>query len=69
MLDFIRAYVKVHGISPPYETIAKGIGLKAKSNAYRIVKRLEEDGFLQVKPRKFYGIKVFDKSVKEISSL
>jgi SOS-response transcriptional repressor LexA len=69
VLDFIKAYIKVHGMAPSYEAIAKGIGLNAKSNAYRIVKRLEADGYLQTKPRKFYGIKVFDRSVKEIASL
>jgi len=69
VLDFIKAYNKVHGMSPSYEAIAKGIGLNAKSNVYRIVKRLESDGYLQTKPRKFYGIKVADRSVKEIASL
>lgn len=69
VLDFIKTYIKMYGVSPTYETIAKGIGLNAKSNAYRIVKRLESDGYLLVKPRKFYGIKVFDRSVKEIISL
>jgi len=69
VLDFIKAYIKIHGMSPSYEVIARGMGLTAKSNAYRMVKRLESDGFLQTKPKKFYGIKVFDRSVKQIASL
>lgn len=69
VLDFIRAYTKIHGVSPTYEVIAKGMGLRSRSNAHRIVKRLESDGYLQVKPKKFYGIKVCDRSVKEIAAL
>ena len=63
-------------MAPSYEVIAKGVGLNAKSNVYRIVKRLESDGFLQTKPKKFYGIelteaaiKPHDRTVKEIVSL
>lgn len=72
VLDFIRVYIKVHGVSPSYEVIAKGLGLKAKSNAHRIVKRLELDGYLDVSPRKFYGIILkakHDPLVKDIISL
>jgi SOS-response transcriptional repressor LexA len=69
ILEFIRAYIKIHGVAPSYDTIAKGIGMKAKSNVHRLVRRLQEDGILEVKPRKFYGIKLFDKTVKEIASL
>lgn len=69
ILEFIRAYIKVHGVAPSYEVIAKGIGMKAKSNVHRLVRRLQEEGILEVKPRKFYGIKLFDRTVKEISSL
>jgi SOS-response transcriptional repressor LexA len=69
ILEFIRAYIKVHGMSPSYEAIALGVGMKAKSNIHRIVRRLQEDGILEVKPKKFYGIRLFDRTVKEISSL
>jgi hypothetical protein len=36
---------------------------------HRIVQKLKEDGYLEKRPRKFYGIKLLDKSVKEIASL
>lgn len=68
-LEFINVYIKMHGVSPTYEVIAKAIGLKSKSNAHRIVKRLIMDGLLEKKPNKFYSIRVVDKSVKEIMSL
>ena len=69
VLDFIRAYIRLHGVPPSYEVIAKGIGLKSKSNVHRIVHRLKEDGHLTVRPYKFHSIKLVDKSVKEVAAL
>tara|TARA_R110000868_G_scaffold119157_1_gene315702 strand:+ start:348 stop:578 length:231 start_codon:yes stop_codon:yes gene_type:complete len=69
ILDFIKAYVKIHGIPPSYEVIANGVGLRSKSNIHRIVHRLRADGFLTVKPYKFRSIKLVDRSAKEIASL
>lgn len=69
VLKFIQAYMKLHSVSPSYEVMAKSLGMKSRSNMHRIVKRLEKEGHLQTKPRKYYGIKVVDKSVKEVVSL
>ena len=69
VLEFIRAYVKLHGVSPSYEVIAKGIGLNSKSNIHRIVHRLKADGHLVVKPYKFHAIKLVDTSAKEVMKL
>lgn len=69
VLDFIRAYTKIHGVSPSYDVIAKGLGLKAKSNIHRIVQRLKDDGYIVTKPYKFHSIRLVDKSVREIASL
>jgi repressor LexA len=69
VLDFIRAYIRLHGVPPSYEVIAKGIGLSSKSNVHRIVHRLKEDGYLTVRPYKFHSIKLVDTSVSEITKL
>lgn len=69
VLDFIRAYIKKHGVSPSYEVMAKSLGLKSRANMHRIVRRLEEEGHLQVKPRKFYGLKVVDRSIEDVVKL
>lgn len=69
VLDFIRAYIKKHGVSPSYEVMAKSLGLKSRANMHRIVRRLEEDGHLQIKPRKFYGLKVVDRSIDDVVKL
>jgi repressor LexA len=63
VLDFIRAYVRLHGVPPSYEVIARGIGLSSKSNIHRIVHRLKEDGYLTTKPYKFRAIQLADSSI------
>jgi repressor LexA len=69
VLDFIKAYMRIHGIPPSYEVIAKGLGLKAKSNIHRIVHRLQDDGLIQMKPYKFHSIRLVDKSAREMAAL
>jgi len=69
VLDFIRAYIRLHGVSPSYEVIAKGIGLNSKSNVHRIVHRLKADGHLTIKPYKFHAIKLVDQSARSVMSL
>ena len=68
VLRFVKAYVRLHGVAPSYEVIAKSLGMKAKSNAFRIVRRLEEEGHLEVRGG-YRGIRVVDRSVKEIEAL
>lgn len=67
--DFIKAYIKMHGVSPSYAVIAKSLGLKSKANIHRIVHKLEEEGVLAVRTTRWNGIKVVDRSVKEVASL
>lgn len=69
VLRFIKAYQKIHGVPPSLEVMAKGLGMRSRSNMHRIVWRLEQEGHLQVKPNRFRGVKVVDRSVKEISAL
>jgi hypothetical protein len=69
VLDFIKAYIRLHGISPSYEVIARGIGMKSRSAIHRIVHRLQDEGYLVTKPHKFCSIRIVDKSVKEMASL
>ena len=69
VLDFIRAYIKLHGISPSYQTIASGLNMKSKANIHRIVHRLEEDGHLSIQPYKFNSIKLIDRSAREMARL
>ncbi len=56
-------------MSPSYEVIAKGIGLKSKSNIHRIIHRLKADGHLVTKPYKFHAIKLVDTSAQAMMKL
>ena len=69
VLDFICAYIRLHGVPPSYEVIAKGIGLKSKSNIHRIVHRLRADGHIVTKPYKFHSIKLVDTSAQAVMKL
>tara|TARA_R110000823_G_C15718831_1_gene478420 strand:+ start:234 stop:464 length:231 start_codon:yes stop_codon:yes gene_type:complete len=69
VLDFIKAYARLHGVPPSYEVIAKGLGLKPKSNIHRIVHRLKDDGHLVTKPYKFHAIRIVDRSVRDVARL
>jgi repressor LexA len=69
ILDFIRAYIRRHGVSPSYEAIAVGLKLRSKSNIHRIVHKLKDDGHLTVQPYKFHSIKVVDRSLEKVLSL
>lgn len=69
ILDFIKAYIKKHGVSPSYEVMAKAFGMKAKSNMHRLVGVLEKEGYVKVNKNKFYGVKVVDRSVEDVVKL
>jgi SOS-response transcriptional repressor LexA len=69
VLDFIRAYVRLHGVPPSYSVIARGLGLKSKSNIHRVIHILQDEGLLVIKPHKFNSIKLLDKTVKGVASL
>jgi SOS-response transcriptional repressor LexA len=69
VLDFIKAYERLHGVTPSYQIIAKGIGLKSKANIHRIVHILEEQGHLIVRGKRANSIKLMDRSVLEVAAL
>lgn len=69
VLDFIRAYLRLHGVPPSYSVIARGLGMKSKSNVHRVIHILQDEGLLVIKPHKFNSIKLIDRSVKGIASL
>lgn len=66
VLDFIRAYIKIHGVAPSYQVIANGLGLKSKANIHRIVHLLQDEGLLTIRPYKFNSIKLSDRSLKKM---
>jgi len=69
VLDFIKAYVKLHRVPPSYSVIARGLGLKSKSNIHRVIHILQAEGCLEIRPHKFNSIKLTDRSVRGVTSL
>lgn len=69
ILEFIKAYRNLHGVSPSYEVIAKGVGLRSKSNIHRLIHKLEEMGHLRLKPYKFRSIRVIERRDIDYSAL
>lgn len=69
VLEFIRAYIKMHGMSPSYQTIALAMKMKSKANIHRIVHKLQEEGHLTIRPYKFNSIKLTDRSAREVAAL
>jgi len=51
-LLFIQGFIDERGYSPSYKEIADGLGLKAKSGAFRIVAALCERGYLSTIPNR-----------------
>lgn len=45
--DFICGYYDEHGYSPTYDEIAAALGLKAKSQAFRLVRQLIDRGYIE----------------------
>ena len=69
VLDFIKAYIRIHGVPPSYAVIAKGIGLKSKANIHRIVHALQDEGKLTLRPHKFASIRILEKADEEVLAL
>ena len=46
LIEFIGIYQDKHGISPSYDEMAEGLGLKSKSGVHRLVRALEEMGHI-----------------------
>lgn len=63
LLEFVVAYMELHGVSPSYEVIARGLGLRSKSNIHRLVYKLADMGHLDVKKYKFRSIRVSTRSL------
>lgn len=58
VLDFIKAYIDLHGASPSLQCITNALGLVARSNTHRIVHWLQDEGYLTTLPRKACSIRL-----------
>ena len=61
-LDFIVEWWKLYGHSPAYRDITEGLGISAVGNTHRIVKALEERGYLKIIPNRARAIYLTEKA-------
>jgi len=68
LLDFIDKYQKRSGISPSFEEMKIGLGLKSKSGIHRLVKNLEDRGFVRRLPNRARALEVIRRPEREMDS-
>lgn len=62
VLEFIRAYRKLHQVSPTLQKIAVGVRLGSKGRAHTLVCQLEEKGLLVRKPGRRQSIALVERA-------
>jgi repressor LexA len=67
--DFIIAFQKLRGITPSYSEIASGLGLKSKSNIWRLVHELRSRGMIKLQPHMARSIRPLDPTVGQMAKL
>ncbi|MDC3072276.1 transcriptional repressor LexA [bacterium] len=75
LLNYLLKKIEYEGISPSYEEMCKALNLKSKSGIHRIVKSLEERGYLErlenkaraIAPKKYPNGKLYDTGIINIS--
>ena len=60
VLDWIRRYVRQHGVPPTRVELAHGLGLSEAASVSDHLKRLEKNGWIQVLPNKTRSIRLLD---------
>ncbi|MDC0093364.1 transcriptional repressor LexA [Alphaproteobacteria bacterium] len=71
LLNYLITRIEKNGISPSYEEICKELELKSKSGIHRIVKSLEERGFIErlenkaraIAPKKYPNGQIYNSDV------
>ena len=58
VFDFIKRFHKKHGISPSIREICSGLGRKSPGSMYKIIRSLEEKGFIEKSAGKGRSIKI-----------
>jgi repressor LexA len=62
LLDFIKDYIKTHGLSPSYSEMQKfmNISQKSKSTIHNYLVQLEKLNFIKRIPAKWRGVRLVD---------
>jgi len=60
LFNFIKIYISENTISPSYDEMKVGIGLKSKCGIYKKIEQLAQRGWLRKLPGKTRSIQVID---------
>jgi SOS-response transcriptional repressor LexA len=66
---FVYAYIAINKYPPSYSNIAKALKVKGKGNIHRMLYKLQEEGYIVIKPHKCRSLKIADKTVQKVSKL
>lgn len=69
VLDWIRRYVRQHGVPPTRVELAHGLGLSEASSVTDHLKRLEKSGWIQVLPNKTRSIRLLNEDLPLVGPL
>ena len=69
VLDWIRSYIRKHGVAPTRAELAHGLGLAEASSVTDHLKRLEAGGWIQVLAHKPRSIRVLDMDLPVVGPL
>ena len=58
LLMFINESISVYGIAPSFEEMKVALGLHSKSGPHRLIKALEERGFIRRLPHRARALEV-----------
>jgi hypothetical protein len=61
LLTFIDDHLAKDGVPPSYDEMKEALGLKSKSGIHRLIKGLEERGFIRRLPHKARALEVLKK--------
>ena len=57
-LEFITDYVKTRGMSPSFDDVAEGLGMKSRRAVHRLVHQLVDRGVINMAPRRARSITI-----------
>lgn len=60
LLSFLKTFIAARGYTPSYAEMADGLGLKSTSGVHRLVKQLEQRGYVRNAPVRKRAIVVLE---------
>lgn len=62
--DFVRAYMRRHGVPPKLREIAGHLGIQSRGTVHRYLRAIEDQGLIQIMPDRARGIRLVGKGAR-----